>query len=69
MYHLHNQFVDVFIHADDVIFLALKYCINCHDRHILQIDAQFKSGKAKCIHFSTAHKYRHENICIVNTAT
>ena len=37
MYHLHSQFVDVFIHADDVIVLALKYCINCHDRHILQI--------------------------------
>ena len=37
MYHLHNQFVDVFIYADDVTFLALKYCINCHDRQILQI--------------------------------
>ena len=37
MYHLHNQFVDVFIHADDVTFLALKYCINSHDRQSLQI--------------------------------
>ena len=37
MYHLHNQFVDVFIYVDDVIVLALKYCINCHDRQILQI--------------------------------